>query len=163
LIKLGYLADITRQLNNNQDVIFVGTGVILVDSNNNILMACRTDNSEWSLPGGSLEIGESLLHCAARETFEETGIIVEEKNLHLNTAQAIPTPIIKNDRKIFVVSVSYWSDTYDDIDFNLDSREFTKYGWFSEEEISKLGKTTPYSKIALETYLEERKNGKQLQ
>jgi len=32
---------------------------------------------EWSIPGGALEIGETLRHCCAREVREETGLEVE--------------------------------------------------------------------------------------
>ncbi|MEQ8964345.1 MAG: NUDIX hydrolase [Azospirillaceae bacterium] len=31
---------------------------------------------QWSLPGGSLELGETLFACAEREAMEETGITV---------------------------------------------------------------------------------------
>ena len=31
----------------------------------------------WVLPGGHIEIGESLEECAVREVFEETGIQIE--------------------------------------------------------------------------------------
>lgn len=32
---------------------------------------------QWSIPGGALEIGETLRQCAAREALEETGLTVE--------------------------------------------------------------------------------------
>ena len=32
---------------------------------------------QWSVPGGALEIGETLRQCAVREALEETGLRVE--------------------------------------------------------------------------------------
>jgi 8-oxo-dGTP pyrophosphatase MutT (NUDIX family) len=39
-----------------------------------ILLIRRTDNGNWSLPGGAMDLGESLGQAALRETLEETGI-----------------------------------------------------------------------------------------
>lgn len=148
---MGYLSDIVKQLKDDQDVIFVGTGMILV-YNKRILIAERTDNKEWCVPGGSLEVGESLTHCAVRETFEETGIIVDEKDLHLNSVEVVPEIIVKNNRNIHIVSVSYWTNRYDESNMQMDSREFTKYGWFTEQEAHQLNNITPYTKIALRNF-----------
>lgn len=41
-----------------------------------ILLIRRTDNGNWSLPGGAMDLGESLGQAAIRETLEETGIQV---------------------------------------------------------------------------------------
>ena len=154
---MGYLADITKQIKQGQDVIFVGTGIILVDENNKIFIACRSDNKQWCLPGGSLEIGESLEECIVRETEEETGVKVNIKNIHLNAAKAILEPINKNGVPIYVVSISYWTNDYDDIDLQLDSKEFTKYGWVTLDEIDKLSSITPYSRIALDVFKKNKK------
>ena len=149
---MGYLADITKQLNETQDIIFVGTGILLINESNKVLMACRSDNNQWSLPGGSLEVGETLEDCIVRETFEETGVIVSKSDLHLNSAKAIEEPVIKNNRKIHIVSISYWADKYNAIDFSLDSREFTRYSWFSYDELKRLSAITPYAKVAIDEY-----------
>lgn len=49
---------------------------IVTNDAGEILLICRTDNGNWSLPGGAMELGESLGQCAIRETLEETGIEV---------------------------------------------------------------------------------------
>ncbi|MGS2664735.1 NUDIX domain-containing protein [Corynebacterium glucuronolyticum] len=41
-----------------------------------VLVIKRRDNGRWSLPGGTLEYGESLPDCAVREMREETGLVV---------------------------------------------------------------------------------------
>lgn len=37
----------------------------------------RADNHHWGFPGGAQEIGESILDCARREAFEETGLDIQ--------------------------------------------------------------------------------------
>ena len=49
---------------------------IVVNESADILLICRTDNGNWSLPGGAMDLGESLGQTAIRETLEETGIEV---------------------------------------------------------------------------------------
>jgi ADP-ribose pyrophosphatase YjhB (NUDIX family) len=39
-----------------------------------LLLIRRTDNDNWAMPGGAVDIGESLAQAAVRETREETGI-----------------------------------------------------------------------------------------
>ncbi|MBT2482868.1 NUDIX hydrolase [Streptomyces sp. ISL-94] len=50
---------------------------VVVDDDGRVLLQRRTDNGMWALPGGKMELGESLADCAIRETFEETGMTVE--------------------------------------------------------------------------------------
>jgi 8-oxo-dGTP pyrophosphatase MutT (NUDIX family) len=45
------------------------------DETGHLLMIERSDSGLWAVPGGALELGESIAATAARETFEETGII----------------------------------------------------------------------------------------
>lgn len=39
-----------------------------------ILLIQRTDNGNWALPGGAIDLGESIEQAAVREVEEETGI-----------------------------------------------------------------------------------------
>ncbi|MFD4443878.1 NUDIX hydrolase [Nocardia sp. NPDC058519] len=51
--------------------------VVVVDDRGRVLLQRRVDNGMWALPGGKMELGESLAECGVRETFEETGIDIE--------------------------------------------------------------------------------------
>jgi 8-oxo-dGTP pyrophosphatase MutT (NUDIX family) len=51
--------------------------VIVVNDKGEILMICRTDNGNWAVPGGGMDLGEAITETAVRETQEETGIICE--------------------------------------------------------------------------------------
>ena len=42
-----------------------------------MLLLRRSDSGNWALPGGTLELGESIVECAVREVREETGLEVE--------------------------------------------------------------------------------------
>ena len=46
-----------------------------------LLLMQRSDNGAWGLPGGYVEIGESVVEAAAREVVEETGVRVEVERL----------------------------------------------------------------------------------
>ena len=51
--------------------------VIVTDDAGWILMIRRTDNGNWAVPGGAIDLGESMVDAAVRETAEETGITCE--------------------------------------------------------------------------------------
>jgi len=55
--------------------------VVVTDDAGRILMIHRTDNGNWAIPGGAMDLGESLVDCAVRETREETGIECEVTGL----------------------------------------------------------------------------------
>jgi ADP-ribose pyrophosphatase YjhB (NUDIX family) len=51
--------------------------VVVANSAGEILLIRRSDNDNWALPGGAIDLGESARQAAVRETREETGIDCE--------------------------------------------------------------------------------------
>jgi ADP-ribose pyrophosphatase YjhB (NUDIX family) len=51
--------------------------VIVTNEAGDLLLIRRTDNDNWAVPGGAIDLGESIPQAAVRETLEETGILCE--------------------------------------------------------------------------------------
>ncbi|PRX48572.1 ADP-ribose pyrophosphatase YjhB (NUDIX family) [Prauserella shujinwangii] len=61
--------------------IAIAVSVFIQDEQGRILMIRRTDNDYYAIPGGQLELGETLSQAAVREVREETGIECEVTGL----------------------------------------------------------------------------------
>jgi ADP-ribose pyrophosphatase YjhB (NUDIX family) len=54
--------------------IVPSANVVVEDEARHILLIRRSDNGNWALPGGAMDLGETLPNAAVREVREETGI-----------------------------------------------------------------------------------------
>lgn len=62
----------------------VGVGAVVFDDSGRVLLVKRGQEpglGRWSLPGGMLELGETLQAGVEREVYEETGLIVHAENI----------------------------------------------------------------------------------
>ena len=50
---------------------------IVPNDRGELLLVHKTDNDLWALPGGGMDVGESMAETVVREVKEETGIDVE--------------------------------------------------------------------------------------
>ena len=62
---------------------FIGVGAIIVEHGRVALIRRGQPplEGQWSIPGGALELGETLREAAVREAQEETGLTVETQNM----------------------------------------------------------------------------------
>ena len=51
--------------------------VVVTNAAGDVLLIRRSDNQNWAVPGGAIDLGESMVQAAVRETKEETGIDCE--------------------------------------------------------------------------------------
>lgn len=61
--------------------IVPSVNVAVVNDQGHLLLIRRTDNNNWAVPGGAVDLGESLVQAAVRETKEESGIDCEVTGL----------------------------------------------------------------------------------
>jgi 8-oxo-dGTP pyrophosphatase MutT (NUDIX family) len=59
----------------------VGTAVLFFNTKGELLILKPNYKDGWLIPGGSTDENESPLHCAIRETKEETGLDIQELKL----------------------------------------------------------------------------------
>jgi 8-oxo-dGTP diphosphatase len=57
---------------------YVGVGAVIVQDGKVLLVKRKHEPlaGQWSLPGGAVEVGETLEACLVREMLEETGLVV---------------------------------------------------------------------------------------
>jgi ADP-ribose pyrophosphatase YjhB (NUDIX family) len=61
--------------------LVVATSAVVTDSQGRILLQRRADSGNWALPGGAMEMGESLTDAVVREVREETGFDIQVTGL----------------------------------------------------------------------------------
>lgn len=70
-----------RRAVGSAPLIWPGAAAAVRDEAGRLLLQRRADNGQWGLPGGSLDVGETLAHTAIRETREETGLDVRPRRV----------------------------------------------------------------------------------
>jgi mutator protein MutT len=102
----------------------VGVGAVIVDGDRVVLVkrAHEPLKGEWSLPGGTVEVGETLAEAVAREVREETGLNVHVGPLvevldrvHRDRDERVEYHFVLLDYRCTVVSgtLTYGSDASD--------------------------------------------------
>lgn len=63
------------------NALVVAASAVVTNDQGQILLHRRSDNAQWSVPGGAMELGESIAQTVVREVKEETGFYVEVDRL----------------------------------------------------------------------------------
>jgi ADP-ribose pyrophosphatase YjhB (NUDIX family) len=61
--------------------LVVAVSAVVADADNRVLLHKRRDNNFWSLVGGQMEPGESIIEAVKREVREESSLDVEVQGL----------------------------------------------------------------------------------
>lgn len=79
---MGYIMDLRKHVGHDP-LIGVGGTTLVFNKNGELLLNLRSDTNTWGIPGGSMELFESIEETAIRELKEETNL--DAKSLELVT------------------------------------------------------------------------------
>lgn len=109
---------------------------MLIEYNNMLLLEHRADSDRWAIVGGSLQADESLIHCAIRETREETAIELTEDMLHMYRIYDDPSIIISYpDGNVFRSIMVVYQVTLRERPELVCSAESRELKFFTKEEL----------------------------
>src|SRR6185503_9382508 len=72
----GHLRELRKKVGHDL-LVLPSAAVATYDEKGRILLGLHSDKKIWVLPGGLIEPGETPADGAVRETWEETGLLVE--------------------------------------------------------------------------------------
>lgn len=109
----------------------ITVSVLIENEKGEILFLQEKDKKvygKYNLPGGHLELNETLLDCAVREVKEETGIVIEPEYL-IGFYQ-------HNKRGNGISFVFLWK--VKDVEPQIDDNQILSYKWFKPDDFLEL-------------------------
>jgi len=110
-------------------------GALIVNAKGEILLA---ESPKWkggyTIPGGHIELGETIEHAVKREVKEEVGINVELKKVLFVQEAIFSKRFYKKKHFIFLECVCEAKTN----NIKLDNREMTSFFWITPEKALKL-------------------------
>lgn len=77
---MSYIMELRKHIGHDP-VIGIGATTLVFNNNNELLLNLRTDTNTWGIPGGSMELYETIEETAIRELKEEAGIEAQDLKL----------------------------------------------------------------------------------
>jgi ADP-ribose pyrophosphatase YjhB (NUDIX family) len=106
---LGYVEEL-RALIGHRPIILAGAVVFVIDRDGKILLQqCKHPAGYWAVPGGIMELGESVEDTARRELYEETRL--QAGTLHLINVYSGPQyfSVAPNGDRFYTVTTAFYT------------------------------------------------------
>lgn len=145
-----------RSLVGSRCLLVPGARMIVSRADDFILLQHRSDFGVWGLPGGNAEQGEELTEVAIRETFEETGLRVENPiPFGFGNNPEFETVRFPNGDVCQFFVMMFYSTKYEG-HIQTDGSETLALGWFHPNDLPEM---LSNMRRSVEAYVAFRKTG----
>ena len=132
---MSYISDIRKHIGHAPMLSAGATVVVLRD--HKILLNLRSDTNSWGIPGGAMELGETLEQTAARELKEETSLSARSFILlHLFSGRDFYFKYPNGDELYSVVALFLAEGVAGEL--KIGDCESTELGFFPKDQIPPL-------------------------
>lgn len=108
---MGYVESL-REMIGSTPLILVRPSILFINRSGELLLVQHHDGT-WGIPGGLMELGESVEQCAIREAKEELGITIRNLNLiGVYSGQQLHTKL-RNGHEYYNVVIGYICTEYE--------------------------------------------------
>lgn len=146
-ITVGYVENLRKQI-GHVPLILVRPSVAVINKLGEILLVQYQDKS-WGIPGGLMELGESVEDCARRELKEEIGIEVRNlKLIDVLSGKQLHTKL-RNGDEYYNVVIGYICNEYEG-ELSPDGIEVTDARFYKTEELPE--GTNPFIKDRIKEF-----------
>ena len=122
-----------RKLIGHRPILMVGAAILVVDTENRLLLMKRSDSGCWGPPGGAVEPGEVVEDAAKRETLEETNLAIDEMSFFGVFSGPELYYKYPNGDEVYNVTIVYVSSNWrGEVEIN---HEHTEFRWFAAQDI----------------------------
>jgi len=145
-----YIKSIRKAL-GHKEITVPGARIVIINSDNKVLLEERSDFQIWGLPSGSADPGEDILHTIVRETNEETGLkVVNPIPFGFSSSPTLERITFPNGDKIHSFNLLFYTREYSG-EIQL-SDESTKIEWFDFNDLPPMLKNMRATVVAFLEY-----------
>lgn len=112
----------------------VGANIAIFNDAGQVLLTRRQDNGLWCLPGGHMDLGETLDQTAAREAKEETGLTIQLERLVGLYSSSFPRGTFGDNSPAHNIMVALFRARATGGNLKLNA-EVTEFGWFDPDHL----------------------------
>lgn len=132
---MSYISDIRKYIGHAPMLTAGATVAVIKDGK--LLLVLRSDTHTWGLPGGAIELGESLEETAARELKEETDLTAESfRFLKLYSGKDLHF-IYPNGDELYTVTALYLAENVSG-ELKVGDDESENAAYFAPHELPEL-------------------------